>query len=131
MAVNVIDRHRDEVEAEAGRPAASERPAAGDRILPFSFGKTSCLEISSHLCHGCVTDAGRALLGETTYPYPAAAGTVPPSGLPPSRTATQPLPARLCMTRWAVYQLSAPVPDLSGAAEFLSRPGASPQVGRY
>ena len=78
-----------------------------------------CLETGSHLCHGCVTGASRHSPGETPLPVPRpplVPGRRP--AYPPSRTATQPLPARLCGTRRAAYRLSASVSNLSGAVAF-------------
>ena len=84
---------------------------------------TDCLEIGSHLCHGCVTDASRPSPGETplSIPRPPLVPGRRPA-YPPSRTAPQPLPARLCMTRCAAYRLSGPVPNLSGAVAFRRLP---------
>jgi len=85
---------------------------------------TNSLEIGSHLCDGCVTDASR-LTGPGPWadvvPGQQAPGRhryprLPPLVLcrrpayPPGRTATQPIPARPCGTRWAACRLSAPRP---------------------
>ena len=84
---------------------------------------TGCLETGSHLCHGCVTDASRPSPGETplSVPRPPLVPGRRPA-YPPSRTASQPLPARPCVTRCAAYRLSAPVPNLSGAVAFQRLP---------
>ena len=81
---------------------------------------TGCLETGSHLCHGCVTGASRHSPGETplSIPRPPLVPGRRPA-YPPSRTASQPLPARLCVTRCAACRLSAPVPNLSGACRRL------------
>jgi len=83
---------------------------------------TDSLQIGSHLCDGCVSDASR-LTGpgceRTWYPASRPPGRhryppLPPLVLgrrpayPPGRTATQTIPARPCMTRWAADRLSAP-----------------------
>ena len=86
---------------------------------------TNSLEIGSHLCDGCVTDASRLTgLGPWADVVPGQQAPREDTAIracrrwycvavrltPPGRTATQTIPARPCMTRWAAYRLSAPRP---------------------
>ena len=104
------------------------------------------LEIGSHLCDGCVTDAsrltgpgalgdvvpGQQAPGKTPLSAPAAAGTVSPSGLPPRPDGDPDDPrSPLYDALGRVPVVSSPPPNLSGAVASLSRPGTFLQVERY
>ena len=102
---------------------------------------TNSLEVGSHLCDGCVTDASRL-----TGPGPWA-DVVPGQQAPREDTAIRACRRWYCVAvrltprpdgdpddpRSPLYDalgrvpvVSSPPPDLSGAVAFLSRPGASP-----
>src|SRR5208282_4426434 len=107
---------------------------------------TDSLEIGSHLCDGCVTDASR-LTGPGPWATWYLASRPPgrhryprlPPLVPCRRPAYPPRPdgdpddprSPLYDALGRVPVVSSPPPDLSGAGALPGRPGASLQAGRY